>query len=133
MCHKMVDEFKKRGVKLIGLSCDPVEEHKAWSKDVLAAIGEGGEELAFPVIADEKRELAAMLGMLDPLERDGTALPLPARALFIIDSDKTNRLTLLYPATTGRDFNEVLRTIDSLKYTADFSLATPANWQQGDR
>jgi 1-Cys peroxiredoxin 6 len=133
MCHKMVNEFKARGVKLIGLSCDTVEEHKVWSKDVLAAAGEGGEELAFPIIADEKRELAAMLGMLDPLERDGTAMPLPARALFVIGPDKTNRLTLLYPATTGRDFNEVLRTIDSLKYTADFSLATPVNWQPGDR
>jgi 1-Cys peroxiredoxin 6 len=133
MCHKMVNEFKARGVKLIGLSCDTIEEHKAWSKDVLAAAGEGGEELAFPIIADEDRKLAAMLGMLDPLDSDGTAIPRPARALFIIGPDKTNRLTLLYPATTGRDFNEVLRAIDSLKLTADFSLATPVNWQHGDR
>jgi 1-Cys peroxiredoxin 6 len=131
--HKQVGEYSRRGVKLIGLSCDSVEDHKVWSKDVLHVANEAGEELAFPIIADEKRVLASMLGMLDPLERDAAAMPLPARALFLIGPDKTNRLTLLYPATTGRDFSEVLRVVDSLKYTADPSLVTPANWKEGDR
>jgi 1-Cys peroxiredoxin 6 len=133
MCHKMVHEFWSRGVKLIGLSCDGVEEHKAWSKDVLAAANLGGQNLAFPIIADESREIATMLGMLDPLERDEQGMPLPARAVFIIGPNKTNRLTLLYPATTGRDIDEILRAIDSIMCTAKFSLATPANWKRGDR
>jgi len=120
-------------VKLIGLSCDPVAEHHEWSKDVLAAKGEAGESLAFPLVADEDRKIASMLGMLDPLERDGAGLPMPARALFVIDEEKKNRLTILYPATTGRNFKEVRRVVDSLFLTKDFSLATPANWKQGER
>merc|ERR1711998_304171 len=127
-CHKMVNEFKSRGVKLIGLSCDNVFKYKTWSRDVLAAAKESGEELAFPIIADEKRELAVMLGMLDPLEMDNFDMPLPARALLIIGPDKTIRLSQLYPATTERDFYEVLRTIDSLQQV-DPSLVLQS-WQR---
>jgi len=132
-CHDLVDQFKEKGVKLIGLSCDSIAEHKEWSKDVLAAKGVEGDELNFPMIADEKREIAAQLGMLDPLEVSADGLPMPARALFVIGPNKANRLTILYPATTGRNFAEVLRVVDSLFLTQDFSLATPVNWEQGQR
>lgn len=71
--------------------------------------------------------------MLDPAEKDGAGVPMPALALFVIGPDMTNKLTILYPATTGRNFNEVLRVLDSLKFTADLSLATPVNWNQGER
>lgn len=131
--NTLAEEFNKKGVKLIGLSCDPVSEHHAWSKDVLGAAGGSGDALAFPLIADEERHIAVTLGMLDPLERDTAGVPRPARALFVIDERKTNRLTLLYPATTGRDFAEVLRAVDSLAITKDGSLATPVEWEPGRR
>lgn len=131
--NSLADAFGRRGVKLIGLSCDPVSEHQEWSKDVLAARGDKGTDLSFPMIADESREIAVRLGMLDPLEKDAAGIPRPARALFIVGPDKTNRATILYPATTGRSFAEVLRVVDSLFCTQDFSLATPANWELGQR
>lgn len=133
MCHSMAKQFQDMGVKMIGLSCDPVAEHREWSKDVLANSGAEGCDLAFPLIADQTRKIAEMCGMLDPLERDAAGLPMPARALFLIGPDKTNRLTILYPATTGRNFQEVARVIQSLFLTQDFKLATPVNWCSGDR
>jgi len=132
-CQSLKEEFSKRKVKLIGLSCDTVDEHKAWSKDILKREALEGEELAFPIIADEKKELVTMLGMLDPDEKDGAGLPLPARALILIDAAKKVRFSILYPATTGRNFDEVFRAIDSVLLTAEHSLATPANWKQGER
>mmetsp|Transcript_5936 Transcript_5936/g.12143 ORF Transcript_5936/g.12143 Transcript_5936/m.12143 type:complete len:550 (+) Transcript_5936:146-1795(+) len=151
ICSSLVGKFAKMGVKLIGLSCDPVSEHTEWSKDVIAvkqhhtgvleslldkvedALGLGEHELGFPLIADENREIATMLGMLDPNEKDGVGMPMPARALFLIGPDKTNRATILYPATTGRNFAEVLRVLESLFLTQDFKLATPGNWKPKDR
>mmetsp|Transcript_33901 Transcript_33901/g.60972 ORF Transcript_33901/g.60972 Transcript_33901/m.60972 type:complete len:581 (+) Transcript_33901:98-1840(+) len=133
-CHVLLQEFQQRGVKLIGLSCDSVLHHKEWAKDVLAAAKvDPGQELGFPLIADEMRAIAERLGMLDPLEvSDADHLPMPARALFLIGPDKTNRLTILYPATTGRNFAEVLRVIDSLHLTDAHEVGTPANWHPGD-
>merc|ERR1712093_621552 len=92
-----------------------------------------GNDLPFPIIADAKREMVVSLGMLDPAEKDAAGVPLPARTLFIIGPDKKVKLSILYPATTGRDFNEVLRVLKSLRYTADLKLATPANWKEGDK
>jgi 1-Cys peroxiredoxin 6 len=133
-CHQLASTLKEKGVKMIGLSCDPVEQHKEWTKDVLAVTGKVNDtELAFPMIGDAKREIAASLGMLDPLEISDEGLPMPARALFIIGPDKTLKLAILYPATTGRNFAEVQRVVDSLFLTQDFSLATPVNWGFGDR
>lgn len=139
MCHTLVEEFQRRSVQLIGLSCDSVDQHKAWSKDVLALKNKGSdtgeeEELAFPLIADERREIASMLGMLDPLEICNVdRIAMPARALFLIGPDKRNRLTILYPATTGRNFSEILRVVDSLHIThSGLEVGTPADWHFGD-
>merc|ERR1712093_290614 len=104
-CHSLDERFNKLGVKLIGLSCDSVEDHNGWSKDVLHRKGCGGTELAFPMIADADRKIVGELGMLDPEEIDATGVPLPARALVIL-SGTTVKLTILYPATTGRNFEE---------------------------
>lgn len=132
---ELKDEFVKRNVKLIALSCDGVESHKQWAADVIAYSGkcksEGG--LPFPIIADEERKLAVQLGMIDPDERTKEGLPLTARAVFVIGPDKKLKLSLLYPATTGRNFDEILRVIDSLQLTATKKVATPVDWQLGDK
>lgn len=135
MCERMFPEFEKRAIKMIGISCDPVEEHKAWSKDILARekIEKPEGNLAFPIISDASKALVTMLGMIDPEERDASGMALPARALILIGPDRTVKLSILYPATTGRDFDEVLRAIDSVQLTAVHSLATPANWKAGER
>lgn len=139
MCNSLVEEFQRRSVQLIGLSCDSVDQHKAWTKDVLALKNvepetTDEEELGFPLIADETREIASMLGMLDPLEICNVErIAMPARALFLIGPDKRNRLTILYPATTGRNFSEVLRVIDSLHIThCGPEVGTPADWHFGE-
>jgi len=134
MCEKLAPEFLKRGVKMIAVSCDPVEEHKRWIGDILYREHvQGADGLRFPIIADEKREIVSMLGMIDPEEKDAAGLPLPARALMLIDPEKKVRFNILYPATTGRNFLEILRAVDSVMLTANLKLATPANWKQGDR
>lgn len=135
-CESLLPAFLRRGVKLIGISCNPVEQHWAWSADILHREGiqqPEGQYLSFPLIADPNKEIVTMLGMLDPEEKDKDGLPLPARALIIIGPDNRVKLSILYPATTGRNFEEVLRVIDSLQLTADLKLATPVNWRQGER
>jgi 1-Cys peroxiredoxin 6 len=132
-CHKLAGTAAKLGCKLIGLSCDDTESHHAWSKDVLARCGCAGEAaLAFPIIADSDRAIVTQLGMLDPEEKDAAGVPLPARALIIL-KENVVKLTILYPATTGRDFDEVLRTLVSLQLTANNGLATPVDWKYGER
>jgi len=128
---KMMPEFEKRNAKLITLSCDDVESHHGWSKDVSAQAGCSAADLPYPIIADKNRELAVALGMVDPAEKDAQGLPLTARAVFIISPDKKLKLSILYPATTGRNFDEVLRVLDSLQLTMYQKVATPANWQSG--
>ncbi|XP_067846823.1 peroxiredoxin-6 isoform X2 [Heptranchias perlo] len=129
---KMAPEFQKRKVKMIALSIDSVQDHHGWSQDINAYIGEPlVQMLPFPIIADEKRELAVQLGMLDPAERNKEGLPLTARAVFVIGPDKTLKLSILYPATTGRNFDEILRVIDSLQLTAYKKVATPVDWKVG--
>lgn len=133
-CHQLQVDFGRMGVKLIGLSCDSVSEHNAWSKDVLSVRGLPGDSLDFPLIADENSKIASMLGMLDPLtSKKDEDMPVPARAMFLIDPEKRNRLTILYPATTGRNFQEVRRCLDSLFLTQAHHLMTPENWQPGER
>eukprot|EP00802_Teleaulax_amphioxeia_P027097 Tamp_28341.p1 GENE.Tamp_28341~~Tamp_28341.p1 ORF type:complete len:223 (-),score=68.43 Tamp_28341:148-816(-) len=126
---KLQGEFQKRGVKTIALSCDGAESHKGWIEDIKAT--QGISEFGYPIIADEKRELAVKFGMVDPDEKDAAGLPLTCRAVFVIGKDKKLKLQILYPATTGRNFNEVLRVIDSLQLTANYSVATPADWSDG--
>lgn len=134
VCHSVNHEFMKRGIKMIAISCDPVDSHNAWIKDILTVQGKPeNEAFTFPIIADEKRDIVTMLGMLDPKEKDAAGLPLPARALILIGADKKVKFSILYPATTGRNFDEVLRAIDSVLLTANHSLATPVNWNAGDK
>lgn len=138
-CHQLSQTFAKLNTKLIGISCDSVEEHKAWSMDVLGRINAPeGEQLAFPIIADSDREIVSRLGMLDPEEKDATGVPLPARALVILCNEGAPsvpkvKLTILYPATTGRNFDEVIRCLVSVQMTKGEGLATPVDWKYGDR
>ena len=122
---RLKSEFDKRGIKVIGLSVDPVGDHEKWSKDIEET---QGVKLNFPLIADADRSVSDKYDMIHP-NADNT---LTVRSVFVIDSDKKVRLTLTYPASTGRNFDEILRTIDSLKLTSDHQVATPVNWKHGD-
>ena len=122
---RLKPEFDKRGVKVIGLSVDPLEDHRSWAGDIAET---QGHALNFPLIADPDREIADLYGMIHP-QADDT---LTVRSVFVIGSDKKVKLTLTYPASTGRNFEEILRVIDSLQLTANHSVATPVNWKQGE-
>lgn len=122
---KLKPEFDKRGVKAIGLSVDSLADHDGWSKDIEDT---QGVAVNFPMIADADRKVADLYGMIHPNASD----TLTVRSVFIIDPNKKIRLTLTYPASTGRNFNEILRVIDSLQLTDNHKVATPVNWQQGD-
>lgn len=124
------DEFVKRGVKVIALSCNTIDEHNGWSQDILAYIKANGE-LPYPILEDSDRTLATKLGMVDPEEKN-EGMPITCRAVFVIGPDKRLKLSILYPATTGRNFNEILRVIDSLQLTARVKVATPVDWKPGD-
>lgn len=122
---KLADEFKKRNVKAIALSVDPVASHHGWIKDINET---QGCEVNFPIIADEDKKVATLYDMIHPNALANATV----RSVFIIDPNKKIRLTLTYPASTGRNFNEILRVIDSLQLTEYHSVATPANWKDGD-
>lgn len=122
---RLKPEFEKRSVKVIGLSVDPLEDHRAWAGDIAET---QGHALNFPLIADADRNVANLYGMIHPQADDSFTV----RSVFIVGPDKKLKLTLTYPASTGRNFEEILRVIDSLQLTADHSVATPVNWQQGD-
>lgn len=128
---KLAPEFAKRNVKLMAISCDSVEDHLSWIKDVQAYNDLTGD-FPYPIIADPDRDLAVTLGMIDPDEKTASGMPMTCRAVFIIGPDKKLKLSILYPATTGRNLNEILRAIDSLQLTAEKKVATPVNWCQGD-
>ena len=127
-------EFDKRGVKIVGLSVDPVDKHSDWSKDIEETQGAAPN---YPLIGDSDFNVSKLYGML-PAETSGDpAARTPAdnqtvRTVFVIGPDKKVKLQLQYPMTTGRNFDEVLRVIDSLQLTAKHKVATPAQWQQGD-
>jgi alkyl hydroperoxide reductase subunit AhpC len=122
---RLKPEFDRRGVKLLGLSVDSLDRHHAWANDILLS---QGVELNFPLIADEDRRIANLLGLIHPNASDTTTV----RTVFVIDSSRQVRLTLTYPASMGRNFAEILRTIDSLKLTDTHKVATPADWQPGE-
>jgi alkyl hydroperoxide reductase subunit AhpC len=122
---KLKPEFDKRGVKVIGLSVDPADSHAGWAKDIEET---QGEALNFPLVADADRSVASAYGMIHPNASDSTTV----RSVFVIGPDKKIKLTLNYPASTGRNFDEVLRVIDSLQLTAKHNVATPVNWKQGE-
>jgi len=118
-------EFDKRGVKVIALSVDPVDKHLDWIKDINET---QNVEVNFPLIADEDRKISEAYGMIHP-NASATAT---VRSLFIIAPDKTIKLMITYPASTGRNFQEILRVIDSLQLTANYGVATPADWKDGE-
>jgi len=122
---KLKDEFARRGVKVIGLSVDPVESHVKWEKDIEET---QGQAVNFPMIGDADRKVASLYDMIHPNAND----TLTVRSVFIIDNNNKVRLTLTYPASTGRNFDEILRVIDSLQLTDKYKVATPVNWKQGD-
>lgn len=118
-------EFEKRNVKVLAVSVDPLDKHLGWVKD----INETQHcEVDFPIIADEDRKVADLYGMIHPNSSENFTV----RSLFVIGPDKKIKLTITYPASTGRNFNEVLRVIDSLQLTSKFSVATPADWKHGE-
>jgi alkyl hydroperoxide reductase subunit AhpC len=119
------EEFAKRNVKVLAVSVDPLDKHKGWVKDINET---QNCQVDFPIIADENREVATLYDMIHP-NASATAT---VRSLYVIGPDKTLKLTITYPASTGRNFNEVLRVIDSLQLTANHSVATPANWERGE-
>lgn len=122
---KLKDQFLKRNAKVIGLSVDPVDKHVEWEKDIAET---QGQAVNFPMIGDPDRKVATLYGMIHP-NASGT---LTVRSVFIIDPSKKLRLTITYPASTGRNFQEILRVLDSLQLTDNYSVATPVNWKDGD-
>jgi len=122
---RLKSEFDKRNVKVLGLSVDDLESHMGWSQDIEET---QNAKLNFPILADDDRTVSDLYGMIHP-NADNTST---VRAVFIIDSDKKLRLMLTYPPSTGRNFDELLRAIDSLQLTDQYKVATPSNWKQGD-
>lgn len=122
---KLKGEFEKRNTKVIGLSIDPVDSHELWAEDIEET---QGVEVDYPIVADPHRAVAELYGMIHPKE-EATAT---VRSVFVIGPDKKVKLTLTYPQSTGRNFNEILRVLDSLQLTASHFVATPADWQRGD-
>jgi len=118
-------EFEKRNVKVLAVSVDPLDKHNSWKNDINET---QNVSVDFPIIADEDKTVANLYGMLHP-NASATAT---VRSLFIIGPDKKIKLMIVYPASTGRNFVEVLRVIDSLQLTADYSVATPADWKEGE-
>jgi alkyl hydroperoxide reductase subunit AhpC len=128
------DEFKKRNVKVIGISVDPVESHSKWKQDIKVATG---FDVGYPLIGDKDLKVAKLYDMLPDDAGSSSEGRTPAdnatvRSVYVIGPDKKIKLILTYPMTTGRNFDEILRTIDSIQLTAKHQVATPANWKQGD-
>lgn len=122
---KLKSEFDKRNVKVLALSVDPVDEHLEWIKDINET---QDTEVNFPIIADEDRHVAELYDMIHP----NASTTATVRSVFVIGPDRKVKLTLTYPASTGRNFDEILRVIDSLQLTADYAVATPADWKDGE-
>ena len=131
---KMSNDFKSRNCKIIGLSVDSIEDHNKWRSDIEEV---SGAKLSYPLIADENLIVAKLYNML-PAKIDGNASErsavdnLTVRSVFLIGPDKGIKMSLTYPMSSGRDFNEILRVLDSCQLTANYKVATPANWKSGD-
>jgi alkyl hydroperoxide reductase subunit AhpC len=122
---KIKPEFDKRGVKVIALSVDPVDSHKKWIGDIEET---QKTKMNFPIIGDTDSKVSNLYGMIHP----EAAATITVRSVYIIDPNKKVRATIQYPPSTGRDFNEIVRVIDSLQLTDNYKVATPANWKNGD-
>lgn len=126
-------DFDKRNVKVIGLSANDLDSHAGWVKDINEI---SGANLDFPIIADPQRKVATLYDMLDAQDAtnvDAKGIPFTVRSVFVVDPKKVIRLTLSYPASTGRQFDEIIRVIDSLQIGDKHRVTTPANWQPGDK
>ncbi|MGI9352007.1 MAG: peroxiredoxin [Rhizobiaceae bacterium] len=131
----LMDEFKKRNTKVIGISVDPVESHHKWKNDIQVVTG---QSVDYPMIGDPELKVAKLYGMLPAEAGDSSEGRTPAdnatvRSVFVIGPDKKIKLMLTYPMTTGRNFDEILRVIDSMQLTAKHQVATPAQWKHGDK
>jgi alkyl hydroperoxide reductase subunit AhpC len=122
---KLKPEFEKRGVKVIGLSVDPVDSHLRWEKDIEET---QGNAVNFPMIGDADRKVSDLYGLIHPNASD----TLTVRSVYVIGPDNKVKLSITYPASTGRNFDEILRVIDSLQLTAKHKVATPVNWKDGE-
>jgi alkyl hydroperoxide reductase subunit AhpC len=122
---RLKKEFEKRNTKVLGLSVDSVESHNEWEKDIAET---QGHAVNFPMIGDPDHKVADLYGMIHPNAND----TLTVRSVFVIGPDKKIKLMITYPASTGRNFDEILRVVDSLQLTANYSVATPVNWKDGD-
>ncbi|HWU68007.1 MAG TPA: redoxin domain-containing protein, partial [Stenotrophobium sp.] len=122
---KLKDEFAKRGAKILALSVDSLEDHHGWSKDIEET---QGYKVNYPIIADQDRKVAELYGMIHPKSLGSATV----RSVFIIDPSKKVRLTITYPASAGRNFDEILRVLDSLQLTDHQKVATPVNWKKGE-
>ncbi len=122
---KLKPEFEKRNVKMIGLSVDPVDSHRKWEQDIADVTG---QQVNFPMIGDHDRKVSDLYGMIHPNASD----TMTVRSVFVVGPDHKVKLTLTYPASTGRNFAELLRVIDSLQLTSGYAVATPADWKHGD-
>jgi alkyl hydroperoxide reductase subunit AhpC len=122
---RIMPEFKKRNVKVLAISVDPVDSHKGWIKDINET---QNCTVSYPIIADPEKKVAQLYDMIHPNALDNMTV----RSVFMIGPDKKIKLMLTYPASTGRNFDELLRVMDSLQLTAQYKVATPANWKHGD-
>jgi len=122
---KITEDFKQRNVKVLAVSVDPIDSHKGWVNDINET---QGCTVSYPIIADPEKKVANLYDMIHPNALDNMTV----RSVFIIGPDKKVKLTLTYPASTGRNFQEILRVVDSLQLTAKFKVATPANWKDGE-
>lgn len=124
---ELEDEFTKRNVKLIGLSVDSVEEHKEWIDDIEKF--KNGTKLNYPIIADEDQKVAKLYDMIHPNQGDTSSV----RAVYVVDAENKIRLILMYPKSTGRNFDELIRVVDALQTADAHDAATPADWKPGDK
>jgi alkyl hydroperoxide reductase subunit AhpC len=122
---KITEEFKKRKVKVLAVSVDPIESHKGWVNDINET---QNCTVNYPIIADPERKVATLYDMIHPNALDNMTV----RSVFIIGPDKKIKLMITYPASTGRNFDEILRVVDSLQLTAKYKVATPVNWKDGE-
>ena len=122
---KITEDFKQRNVKVLAVSVDPIDSHKGWVNDINET---QGCTVSYPIIADPEKKVANLYDMIHPNALDNMTV----RSVFIIGPDKKVKLTLTYPASTGRNFQEILRVVDSLQLTAKYKVATPVNWKDGE-
>ncbi|XP_067001155.1 peroxiredoxin-6 [Anabrus simplex] len=125
-------EFTRRGVRLLGHSCDSLEDHKAWVKDIRSYSSRIPVEFPYPIIADERRELAVRLDMIDESDIYNPEAALTVRALYIIGPDRKVKMAMFYPNSTGRSVDEILRVVDSLQLVNKVKVVTPVDWKMGD-